>query len=81
MKILNIALIGSALMLSGAASAQEQTRAKQPSDANSYYGLYPNPSRVTPSTDNDAFDEYGTRGREGFGASPSAPEGPGNVDE
>ncbi len=80
MKIFGIALIGSALVMSGAVAAQE-THATQPAKANEYYGLYQNPSQaIAPSgTDSADFDHAGTRGREDAGAGVSHPEGPGNV--
>jgi hypothetical protein len=82
MKFFSIALIGSALVMSGAVAAQE-TRAKQPADANQYYGLYQNPSQAIAPTGDDSFDfgRSGTRGRENLGAGVSHPEGPGNVSD
>ena len=83
MKILSIALIGAALVMSGAVSAADSAHAGQPARANEYYGLYQNPSQaIAPSADdNAAFDRSGTRGRETLGAGFSNPEGPGNVSD
>ncbi len=41
----------------------------------------PNPSLAPSRVDRNAFDRSGTRGREGLGASPLHPEGPGNVSD
>jgi hypothetical protein len=48
-----------------------------------FYGAYTNPAPQTaPSRwDRARFDRSGTRGREGLGASPMHPEGPGNVSD
>ncbi|QBR72257.1 hypothetical protein CU048_14315 [Beijerinckiaceae bacterium] len=73
-----IGLAAAALAASiGAASAQE----RYPSSADQYYNVYANPNpRTAPSRwDRARFDRSGTRGREGLGASPMRPEGPGNV--
>jgi hypothetical protein len=81
MKVLSIALIGSALVMSGAVAAKEPSHAKRPVNADKYYGLYQSPSQaLAPSkADGADFDQSGTRGRENLAASPSHPEGPGNV--
>jgi hypothetical protein len=83
MRILSVALIGSALVVSGAVAATESLHAGQPASANQYYGLYHNPSQaIAPSADDSAdFDRSGTRGRETLGAGFSNPEGPGNVSD
>ena len=83
MRILSIALIGSALAISGAVAATESTHAGQSASANQYYGLYQNPSLAIapPADDSAAFDRSGTRGRETLGAGFSNPEGPGNVSD
>ena len=55
--------------------------------SNQYYGPYenngryvkPNPSLAPSRADRNAFFRSGTRGRQGLGASPIHPEGPGNV--
>ncbi|WOJ88544.1 hypothetical protein RZS28_12010 [Methylocapsa polymorpha] len=78
MKILNIALISSTLLMSGAVAAKDYPHTKQPANADQYYGLYQNPSRAV-APPGAAFDRSGTRGRQGFGGSPFHPEGPGNV--
>lgn len=63
----------------GAASAQQ---ANSNTRAGQFYGFYQqNPAAMnTPArADRADFDRSGTRGREGLGASPYHPEGPGNV--
>ena len=83
MKILTIAFLGAGLLMSGAVAAKDYPPAKQPANANQYYGLYQNPSQVVaPSiTDRRDFEHSGTRGRDGLGASPFHPEGPGDVED
>jgi hypothetical protein len=48
-----------------------------------FYGVNANPDpQSAPSRwDRARFDRSGTRGREGLGASPMRPEGPGNVSD
>jgi len=48
-----------------------------------FYGTSaaPNPQTVLSRWDRARFDRSGTRGREGLGASPMRPEGPGNVSD
>jgi hypothetical protein len=77
MKIIDIALIGSALLASGAAAAQDSPSATRRVDASQYYGLYSPPSQGVAALAN--FDRSGTSGREGYGEDPLYPEGPGNV--
>lgn len=70
----------------GTVAADERYSA---SPANQYYGPYennrpfekPNPSLAPSRVDRNAFDRSGTRGRQGLGASPVHPEGPGNVSD
>jgi hypothetical protein len=83
MKILNIALISSALLMPGAVLAKDYPHAKQPAKADQYYGLYQSPVQVlAPSrADRADFDQSGTHGRLGLGASSFHPEGPGNVSD
>jgi hypothetical protein len=76
-RVLAFAGLASIIAL-GTASAQQ---AYQPR-ANQYYGLYQQNPGGGPSAmgnDNNRFDRSGTRGREGLGASPYHPEGPGNA--
>jgi hypothetical protein len=63
----------------GAASAQE----RYPSRADQYSAIYgnPDPQNAPSRWDRARFDRSGTRGREGLGASPMRPEGPGNVSD
>jgi hypothetical protein len=76
MKILSIALFGAGFLALGPVAAKDYPHAKQPTKADHYYGLYRNPSQeFAPSH----FDRSGTRGRDGLGANPFHPEGPGNV--
>ena len=81
MKILKLALLGAGLLTSCAVAAKDYPHAKQPARADHFYGVYHNPSpRFVPSTaDPPEFDLSGTRGRDGLGATPFHPEGPGNV--
>jgi hypothetical protein len=59
------------------------------SPANQYYSPYendgrfeePNPGVAPSRADRNQFDRSGTRGRQGLGASPLHPEGPGNVSD
>jgi hypothetical protein len=83
MKILRIALLGAALLTAGAVAAKDHPHAKQPANADRYYGVYQNPSQgFAPSmADPPDFDQSGTRGRDGLGANPFHPEGPGNVED
>jgi len=56
---------------------------------NQYYGPYehngpfvkPNPGLARSRVDRNVFFRSGTRGRQGLGASPIHPEGPGNVSD
>ena len=75
MKIVSIAFIGMALVVSGAVAAKEPSHDRQPANAGQYYGFYHNPSQAVAPADADeaAFDYSGTRGREELGASPSNP--------
>lgn len=79
LRVLAFAGLASILAI-GAASAQQ---AYQPR-ANQYYGYYdqgPGLGGASSRADRAAFDRSGTRGREGLGASPYHPEGPGNVSD
>jgi hypothetical protein len=81
MKILSIAPIGAALVMSGCVAAKE-THAGLPANANQFYGRYQSPwqDEIAPSAvDRADFDRLGTRGREDLGAGTFHPEGPGNV--
>lgn len=47
-----------------------------------FYSIHQSPNQVAPSRwDRIRYDHSGTRGREGLGASPGHPEGPGNVSD
>jgi hypothetical protein len=83
MKIRSAALLGAGLLMSGTVAAKDYPQPKQPTEADHYYGVYRNPSPgFVPSTDDPPdFDPSGTRGRDGLGASPFHPEGPGNVED
>ncbi len=65
----------------GAVAAQD----RQPPRPDQYYGLYPNQDQdhglALSRWDRARFDRSGTRGREGLGAAPIHPEGPGNVSD
>ncbi len=63
----------------GAVAARDrQPRSPRP---NQYYAFYPSRDQglALSRWDRARFDRSGTRGRLGLGASPSHPEGPGNV--
>jgi hypothetical protein len=81
MKVLSIAVLGAGLLMCGAVAAKDYPHAEQPADH--YYGVYHNRSEgFAPSTaDSPDFDLSGTRGRDGLGANPFHPEGPGNVED
>jgi hypothetical protein len=83
MKFIAIALLGAGLLMPGAVAAKDYPPAKQPANANRYYGMYLDPSqgRAPSITDRRDFDHSGTRGRDGLGASPFHPEGPGDVED
>lgn len=82
MKVLKIALIGSALLVSGGAFAKDRPTAAPTPGVDQYYGVYHTPAAAaSPTTDSADFDHSGTRGREDLGASPFNPEGPGNFEE
>ncbi len=83
MKVLSIAVLGAGLLMCGAVVAKDYPHAKQPAKADHYYGVYQNPSEgFAPSTaDPPEFDQSGARGRDGLGANPFHPEGPGNVED
>lgn len=77
MRLINISLIGAAVLAAGAAAAHDSPKAARHIDASQYYGLYSNwsPRATAPAT----YDHSGTSGREGFGEDPAYPEGPGDV--
>ena len=80
-KARRIALAAAVLTASTGVAAAQDRQAKQPANANQYYGLYQgSPDGVAVSRwDRSRFDHSGTRGREGLGEDPLHPEGPGNV--
>ena len=65
MKVLSIALIGSALVMPGAVAAKERSHAKHPVNADQYYGLYQkSPQASAPfKAYGIEFDSPGARGR------------------
>ena len=71
------------LIASAGAAAAQAAPPHKPVKANQYYGLYEGSSGgLTPAQiDHRTFDRSGTRGREGLGASPLHPEGPGDVED
>ena len=83
MKFITIAFLGAGLLMSGAVAAKDYPYAKLTANADQYHGMYLNPSQGSaPSiTDRRDFDRSGTRGRDGLGASPFHPEGPGDVED
>ena len=79
-KALTVGLAAATLAASfGAASAQQL----YPAPADQVYGgsVTPNPQTAPSRWDRAHFDRSGTRGREGLGANPMRPEGPGNVSD
>jgi hypothetical protein len=79
-KALTVGLAAATLAASfGAASAQQL----YPASADQVYGgsVTPNPQTAPSRWDRAHFDRSGTRGREGLGANPMRPEGPGNVSD
>lgn len=82
MKIFSSALVAVGLLASGAVAAKEAGRSGLPVNANQFEGvLLTSPGFAGAGNDRDHadFDHAGTRGRDDLGASPSFPEGPGNV--
>lgn len=65
----------------GIACAQQGPLLRYDQEFGPYQGSYTNPTvQASPSrTDRAGFDRSGTRGREGLGATPAHPEGPGGV--
>ncbi|MGA9485474.1 MAG: hypothetical protein WBV25_00165 [Methylocella sp.] len=79
-KVLTVRLAAATLAASfGAVSAQQL----YPAPADQVYGgsVTPNPQTAPSRWDRAHFDRSGTRGREGLGATPMRPEGPGNVSD
>ncbi|MGA7656338.1 MAG: hypothetical protein WCA96_06100 [Methylocella sp.] len=79
-KVLTVGLAAATLAASfGAVSAQQL----YPAPADQVYGgsVTPNPQTAPSRWDRAHFDRSGTRGREGLGATPMRPEGPGNVSD
>lgn len=77
----HLGLAAALLIASAGAAAAQAAPPHKPVKANQYYGLYEGSSAgLTPAQiDHRMFDRSGTRGREGLGASPLHPEGPGDV--
>ena len=67
------------LALTGGATAQPRYHMR----VDQFYSIYPSPNQSgAPSRwDRARFDRSGTRGRQGLGANPVRPEGPGNVSD
>jgi hypothetical protein len=62
----------------GMAAAQPRNHLR----AEQFYSIPQSPNQVVPSRlDRIRYDHSGTRGRDGLGASPWRPEGPGNVSD
>jgi hypothetical protein len=69
---------GLLLASAGMATAQPRNHLR----AEQFYSIPQSPNQVAPSRwDRIQYDHSGTRGRDGLGASPSRPEGPGNVSD
>jgi len=63
----------------GGAGAQSRREFRGDPSYGPYQGAYAPPRPALSRWDRARFDHSGTRGREGLGASPLRPEGPGNV--
>lgn len=62
----------------GVAAAQPRNHLR----AEQFYSIHQSGNQVAPSRwDRTRYDHSGTRGRDGLGASPWRPEGPGNVSD
>jgi hypothetical protein len=73
MKIIDIAIISSAVLASGAVAAKDSPHARQHIGVSQYYGLYSPVQAMAPPA---IVEQAGTRR---CGQSPFCPEGPGNV--
>jgi hypothetical protein len=70
--------IATAVLLASVGMAAAQPRYHLRTEQ--FYSIDQGPNQVAPSRwDRIRYDHSGTRGREGLGASPRHPEGPGNV--
>ncbi|HUB65087.1 MAG TPA: hypothetical protein VL996_11725 [Methylocella sp.] len=81
-KIATVGLAAATLAAAmGSACAQQGPWLRYNQEFGLYQGNYTNPAvQASPSrTDRAGFDRSGTRGREGLGATPAHPEGPGGV--
>lgn len=85
MKILSMSASRYAVMTALAAAAMAGSTGAQggPLPPGNYYGVHgnPHPRMALSRWDRLRFDRSGTRGREGLGATPGHPEGPGNVSD
>lgn len=77
----HLAIAAAALIASAGAAAAQAASSQKPIKANEYYGLYQGTSggMSQKQVEHRVFDRSGTVGREGLGASPLHPEGPGDV--
>jgi hypothetical protein len=77
----NLALAAALLIASAGAAAAQTASSHKIINANEYYGLYQGASGglSQQQIEHRTFDRSGTVGREGLGASPFHPEGPGDV--
>ena len=72
--------VATAVLLASVGMAAAQPRYHLPTEQ--FYSTHQGPNQVAPSRwDRIRYDRSGTRGREGLGASPGHPEGPGNVSD
>ncbi len=73
--------LATAVLITSVGAAAAQNHQPQPPRPDQYYGLYQSPDQnlALSRLDRAQFDHAGTRGREGLGAAPLHPEGPGNV--
>jgi hypothetical protein len=72
--------LATAVLLASVGMAAAQPRSHLQADQ--FYSIHQVPNQVAPSRwDRIRYDHSGTRGREGLGASPGHPEGPGDVSD
>lgn len=74
-----IGLAAAAMIASLGAAAAQENYAQRPAQHNVITENRANQGLALSRWDRARFDRSGTRGREGLGATPLRPEGPGNV--
>lgn len=82
MKTLQLVIAGSIALASGVSIANARTDAARSIAPHHYYGVARSQERApAPFLSDQGADQSGSLGREGLGANPGAPEGPGNFAE